>query len=161
MSDAWGYDDEQPEVNLNNGPKPLRDAYEAQRKANKELQDRLAKMEEIVNRTQVADIVESQGVARSAAQYYKGEPDPEKVTSWVNDIRSAFGVAPQPLNETPDEPVLNASDQEQYQRMIQAGANAATPGNYEVANQAILSANSTAERIAAFQNLARQQSGKA
>lgn len=155
MNDAWGYDENDADQQIpNDGPKGLRDYAKDQKARADALEKRLTAMESIVKQTQVADLIESQGVARSAAKFYQGEADPEKITSWVNDMRSTFGGAPSPSDRSAD-PVLNADDQEQYQRMLQAGANGTTPGNYEVAHQAILSAGSTAERIAAFQAMAR------
>jgi len=151
MNDAWGNTDENE--NLNNGPKPLRDAYEAQKKTNDELLKRLAALEAQANRNVAADLIESQGVARSAAKYYTGEPDPEKVTSWVNDLRSAFGAAPAQQDVQPSEPVLNPTDQSKYQNLLNAGANSAPIGNMDAAMAAINDATSTAERIAAFNRL--------
>lgn len=150
MNDAWGNTDENE--NLNNGPKPLRDAYEAQKKANDELLKRLAKLEAMANQNTAADLIESQGVARSAAKYYTGEPDPEKVSAWVNDLRSAFGAAPA-QEVQPSEPVLNSTDQAKYQNLLNAGANSAPIGNMDAAMAAINDATSTAERIAAFNRL--------
>jgi hypothetical protein len=151
MNDAWGNTDENE--NLNNGPKPLRDAYEAQKKANDELMKRLAALEAQANRNVAADLIEAQGVNRSAAKYYNGEADPEKVTSWVNDLRSAFGAAPAPQDAQPSEPVLNPNDQAKYQNLLNAGANGAPIGNMDAAMAAINDATSTAERIAAFNRL--------
>jgi hypothetical protein len=150
MNDAWGNIDENE--NLNNGPKPLRDAYEAQKKANDELMKRLVALEAQASRNVAADLIESQGVARSAAKYYTGEPDPEKVTAWVNDLRSAFGAAPE-QDAQHVEPVLNSDDQAKYQKILNAGANSAPIGNMEAAMAAINDASSTAERIAAFNRL--------
>ncbi len=153
MNDAWGYTDETDQNNLNNGPKPLRDAYEAQKKANDELMKRLAALEAAQTRNTAADLIESQGVARSAAKHYTGEADPEKVTAWVNDLRNAFGVAPTPQDQQA-EPVLNTDDQAKYQKFLNAGANGVPVGNMEAAQAAMNDATSTAERIAAFQRLA-------
>jgi hypothetical protein len=150
MTDAWGNTDENE--NLNNGPKPLRDAYEAQKKANEELMKRLAKLEAMANQNTAADLIEAQGVNRSVAKYYNGEADPEKVTSWVNDLRSAFGAAPA-QDAQPSEPVLNSNDQTKYQNLLNAGANSAPIGNMDAAMSAINDATSTAERIAAFNRL--------
>jgi hypothetical protein len=153
MTDAWDFD-ETDNQNLNNGPKPLRDAYEAQKKANKELMDRLAKLEAESTKNRVADLIESQGVPRNAAQFYNGDPDPEKVSSWVNDMRTTFGGAVASSAQS-IEPAISSDDQARLQRLMQAGADGATPGNYEAANAAMFDAESTADRIAAWQNFAR------
>lgn len=151
MTEMWGNPD--TGENSENGPKALRDAYAAQKKANDELMARLAKLEEQANRNTAADLIEAQGVNRSAAKYYSGEADPEKVTTWVNDLRSAFGAAvEQPVQHV--DPVLNSDDQAKYQKILNAGANSAPIGNMEAAMAAINDASTTAERIAAFNRLA-------
>jgi hypothetical protein len=148
VNDAWGItEDDQP----TDGPKALREAYKNQKSQNDELMKRLAALEAQAARNSAADILESQGVARSAAKYYTGEADPEKVTAWANDLRSAFG-APVPTDQTTS-PVLNATDQEQYQRMMQAGQGGTTMGNVDAAKSSIHDAKTPAELIAAFQNL--------
>jgi hypothetical protein len=152
VNDAWGYDENNQDPNLNNGPKPLRDAYEAQKQANADLLKRLAALEAQAAQNAAADLIESQGVARSAAKYYKGEADPEKVTAWVNDIRNAFGVAPAPV-EQEISPVLDPNDQAKYQKILNAGSNGAPVGNMDSAMSDIMSATSTAERVAAFARL--------
>ena len=148
MNDAWGIenDDEQAD-----GPKALRDAYKAQKSRNEELMQRLAKLEAQATQNSTADLLESQGVARSAAKYYQGEAEPEKVTAWVNDIRSAFGAASTQVNDV--QPVLNSVDQAQYQRMNEAGQGGTTMGNVDAATLSIKDAQSPAELIAAFQRL--------
>lgn len=152
MNDAWGYDENNQDPNLNNGPKPLRDAYEKQKQANEDLMKRLAALEAQAAQNTAADIIESQGVARSAAKYYKGEANPEQVTAWVNDIRNAFGVAPTPVEQVV-QPVLNTDDQAKYQKILNAGSNGAPVGNMDAAMADVMSATSTAERVAAFNRL--------
>lgn len=153
MNDAWGFDENGQQVeNLNNGPKPLRDAYEAQKKANDELVKRLAALETQVTKSLVADLIESQGVPRTAAQHYKGEADPEKVTSWVNDMRTTFGGAPAQDTQTV-QPTLNSDDQKRFEQMNQMGSNAAPASNMDTATQAVASAGSREELLAAFANL--------
>lgn len=154
MNDAWGYTDETADQNaqLNNGPKPLRDAYEAQKKANDDLMKRLAALEAQNAKNAAADLIEAQGVQRSAAKHYNGDADPEKVTAWVNDLRNAFGVAPTEQSQT-IEPVLDASQKDQYQRMTQAGSAGTPVGNYEAAMQGLNDATSRAELIAAMSRM--------
>ena len=153
MNDAWGYTDEtdQQSAELNNGPKPLRDALKAQKQANDELMKRLAALEAQNARNAAADLIESHGVQRSAAKYYSGDADPEKVTAWVSDLRNAFGVAAEQTQTT--EPVLDASKIDQYQRMTQAGSAGTPVGNYEAAMQGLNDASSRAELLAAMSRL--------
>jgi hypothetical protein len=153
VNDAWGYTDEtdQTNENLNSGPKPLRDALKAQKQANDDLMKRLAALEAQNARNAAADLIEAQGVARSAAKHYSGDADPEKVTAWVSDLRNAFGVATQQTQTT--EPVLDASQMEQYQRMTQAGSAGTPAGNFEAAQQSINDAGSREELLAAFSKM--------
>lgn len=151
MNDAWGNDDSETQ----GGPKALRDAYEKQKARNDELEAKYLKLEGLVTRNAVADLIEGQGVSRAAAQYYNGDPDPEKVTSWVNDMRGAFGASI-PNDAQPAEPVLNATDQEQYQRMMQAGSNGNPVGsNADSLGAALADAKSSTDMIAAFQKFGR------
>lgn len=152
MNDAWGYTEENDSDANSNAPKALREALKSTNELNKDLMARLAKLEENQKRSTVADLFESQGVARSAAQYYQGDADPEKVTAWVSDLRSAFGAAPITPVE-PVVPVLNSETQNQYERMNNAGQGGQTMGNADAAALSIKDAKTPAELIAAFQNM--------
>lgn len=157
MTDAWDYS-ESDNTEQTLAPKPLRDAYAAQKKQNEELMARLEKLEAVNQRNQVADMLEAQGVARNAARFYSGDADPEKVQAFVNDIRSAFnGAAPAP-QATPAAPAIDSTDAAKLQGMMQAGADGATPTNIDVAMTALNKPDaSTADRIAAFAAAARLQ----
>jgi hypothetical protein len=152
MNDAWGYNDNEQNEPSTDGPKALRDAYKVQKDLNAQLIERLEKLEADRARNTAADLLESQGVARSAAKYYQGEAEPEKVTAWVNDLRSAFGAAPAAPVE-PAQPVLDSNTQAQYERMNNAGQGGATMGNMDAATLSIKDAQTPAQLIAAFQNL--------
>jgi hypothetical protein len=148
VNDAWGYTDETTQQELNNGPKPLRDAYEAQKKANDDLMKRLAALEAINQKNQAADLIEAQGVPRSVAKYYNGEPDAEKVTAFVNDLRTAFGGAPAVSADNTN--TATTVDQAQYQKMNEAGTNGTLAGSMEIAKSNLENANSRAELMAAL-----------
>lgn len=152
MNDAWGYTDENEpqDQNLNNGPKPLRDAYKAMKDQNKELMDRLAALEQRAKQSTVADLIESQGVARSAAKYYQGDADPEHVTSWVNDLRGAFGGANPSTPEQAQQPVINQDQMNQYQRMTEAGQGGTPTGNMDAIAANLASAENLDQLLAAF-----------
>ena len=122
---------------------------------NKELMKRLEGLEAQSKRNAVADMIEAQGVKRSAAQYYNGDPEPEKVSEWVTNMRTTFGGA-SPVEEQNAQPVLNASDQEQYQRLMQAGQGGTPVGsNADSLGAALTDAKSNADMIAAFQKFGR------
>lgn len=156
MNDAWGYD-ETDDTDVSGGPKPLRDAYKAQKKANDELMQRLAALEAQSKNAQVKDLFESQGLPRSAAKYYNGDATEDAITAFVTDMRNAFGGVPvQPSTPVATTPAISPSDQQKLQAMMQAGADGNTAGNYDVAMNAMSDPNlSTADRIAAWQNFAR------
>jgi hypothetical protein len=131
MSNEWDINGETDGEQQLSGPGPLRDAYKAQKKANEELLKRLEKLEAVNNRNSVADILESQGVKRSAAKYYSGDADPDKVSAFVDDMRSAFGGAASASTST--EPSLTSETQAQYEKMNQAGAGGEATGNLQAA----------------------------
>ena len=156
MNDAWGLDENgEPATDAKgNG---LRGYIKSLEENNRKAEERLAALEAKLNTATVADLLETQGVSRSAAKFYNGEPDPDKVTAFVNDIRTAFGGgAPAPV-DTPT-PVLDSDTKNQYQRMNEAGQGGAPVGNFEAVKGDMSSATSTADLIAAMANLqARSQ----
>lgn len=154
MTNAWEFDENgQQDPNVSNGPKPLRDAYEAQVKANKDLASKIAALEAAVTKNAVADLIESQGVPRSAAQHYRGEADPEKISAWVSDMRTTFGGAPAQDAQAVVQPALSSDDQKRFEQMNQMGSNAAPATTMDVATQAVNGASSREELLAAFANL--------
>lgn len=154
MNDAW--DEFNANLNDANGPKALRDYAKAQKERADEMAKQIADIQRELNKAKVADLFESQGVARNAAKYYNGDADPEKVSAFVNDMRSAFGgAAPEP--QAPASPALNSDDQEKLQRMMQAGSNGNPGGNADAALAALNAATSTADRVAAWNQFARGQ----
>lgn len=156
MNGAWGNENDDPQ---GEAPKAdgLRGYIKSLEEKNKAAEQRLMAIEAKLNAATVADLFESQGAPRSAAKFYSGEPDPEKVTAFVNDMRSAFGgTAPAQTDTT--EPVLNSDIQNQYQRMNEAGQGGAPVGNADAAKGELSAATSTADLIAAMANLqARSQ----
>lgn len=156
MNDAWDFDETVDDVN--SGPKPLRDAYKAQKQRNDELMQRLAKLEERDKANQVRDLFESQGVPRSAARYYNGDATEDAVTAFVNDMRTTFGgAAQQSAPVVPTTPAVNDADIQKLQSLMQAGAGsdvtAVESAAYSKMNDPSIS---QAERIAAFAELARK-----
>lgn len=155
MNDAWGEDLDQ--IANNGGGGGLRKFAEDTAKQNRELMERIQKLEAQNTRNTVADMIESQGVSRQAAKYYGGDADPEKVAAWVTDMRTAFvGGASEIQNTQPVEPVLNSTDMAQYQNMMQAGSNG-TPvvSNNDSLAASLNDAKTPAEMIAAFQRFNR------
>jgi hypothetical protein len=151
MSNEWDITGEIGDENVSDGPKPLRDAYKAQKEANQKLMERLEKLEAVNNRNAAADLIEAAGAKRTLAKHYSGDPDPDKISSWLNDFRDALGVAPsQPANADAS---LAPEMQAQYEKMNQQGAGAVTAGNMEAAAGDLSGATSTADLIAALAKL--------
>lgn len=145
----WGYTtDESTDAASANGPKPLRDALDAQKQQNKALMDRLAALEAQVTKNTVADLFESNGVARSFAQHYQGDATPDAINQFIQDARSAFGAAPAaPAQATPP---ASSFDQKQYEQMTQAGADGTPVSNMDDAMSALRNATSPDQLMAAI-----------
>ena len=156
MNDAWGYAEENDPQNQdpNNGPKPLRDAYQAQKKQNQELMARLEALEAQQKQTSVADLMSAAGADRSAAKYYQGDATPDAVTSWLTEMRSAVGAPSAPEAPTPD-PGMNPDQLEQYRRMTEAGQQGVPQGNTEAMASAVASADNLESLLAAFNQFQR------
>lgn len=154
MNDAWGYDDnDNSQADHSNGPKPLRDAYEAQKEINKQILQELSDLRKERDRAKVSSVFSELGVP-GAAELYTGEPDPEKAKEWAESMKAAFGTSNTQAATTPvvDEPVLTDNDQAAYQAAVQAGTTGGTPMNsIEAAGLAVQNANSIEELIRASQ----------
>lgn len=153
MNDSWGYDDNAntDQGNTNNGPKALRDAYDALKKQNEDLNQKLTGFLERESKRELASVFESLGVP-GAAQIYQGEPDPEKAKAWVESMRGVFGTGSAQGNDpTPAAPAFSQDQQAALQRMTDAGQDGVPMGNMEAAVSAVGSANSIDDLISAFQ----------
>jgi len=151
MSNEWDLTGDDIEANVSDGPKPLRDAYKAQRDLNKELQARLEKLEATNARNTAADLIEAAGAKRGIAKHYNGAADPESINAWLSDFKDAFGV-PNAVNTTPD-PALPVETQAQFERMNQAGNTGEPSGNLQAAAGDLSSANDLNSLLAAMQKL--------
>jgi hypothetical protein len=152
----WGFEDNDG-ANLGNsnvadGPKALRDAYEAMKKQNEELNKALTSFLEEQRQQKMATVFESLGVPQ-AAQVYDGPADPEKAKAWVESMRGVFGGAAPVAAEQSTEPRLPESMQAQFERLSQAGNDGAALGNVEAAQAAVNDANDVQALINSFKNL--------
>jgi len=134
------------------GPKALRDAYEAMKRQNEELNQKLTSFLEEQTRAKMATVFESLGVPQ-AAQVYDGPADPEKAKAWVDSMRGVFGGAAPQAAEQSTQPKLPESMQAQFERLSQAGNDAAALGNVEAAQAAVNDADSVQALINSFKNL--------
>lgn len=154
----WGFENNdgsmgQGNANEANGPKALRDAYEAIKKQNEELSNQLTSFLEEQKAAKMATVFESLGVPGAQA-VYTGPADPQKAKEWVDTMAQVFGggAAPQAAEQS-IEPKLPESMQAQFQRMSQAGADGQALGNVEAAHAAVNDANSVQGIIDSFKNL--------
>lgn len=152
----WGYENDGTanlgNSNEANGPKALRDAYEAMKKQNDELTQKLTSFLEEQQKQKMATVFESLGVP-GAQNMYQGEADPEKAKAWVESMRGVFGGAAPAAAEQPASPVLPPSMQAQFERLNQAGSDGQALGNVEAAQAAINDATSVEALKAAFRNM--------
>ena len=154
----WGYEgndgnDGQGNNTEGNGPKALRDAYEAMKKQNDELNQKLTDFLNQQAADKMATVFESLGVPGAQAAY-QGPNDPQKAKEWVDSMKQVFGGGQpqQAATEQPAAPTLPPSMQAQYERFTQAGQDGVPVGNVEAAQAAVNDANSTEALIAAFKN---------
>jgi alanyl-tRNA synthetase len=157
----WGYEGNdgtgQGETTELNGPKALRDAYEAMKKQNDELNQKLTSFLEEQTASKMATVFESLGVPGAQA-VYQGPADPQKAKEWVETMRSTFGGTQggtPPIADAQHQapPVLDQNAQAQFERFSEAGQTGTPVGNFEAAQQGINGASSTDEIIAAFQRM--------
>ena len=135
-----------------NGPKALRDAYEAMKRQNEELNQKLTSFLEDQQKQQMAKVFESLGVPGAQAAY-QGPADPEKAKAWVESMRTVFGGAAPAAAEQSAQPKLPESMQAQFERMSQAGSGSGAMGNVEAAQAAVNDANDVQALINSFKNL--------
>lgn len=133
----WGFDDSQndnqgdPNVT---GPKALRDAYDAMKKQNNDLQASLASIQKDLRDAKIASTFEALGVP-GAAPLHQGDADPAKVAEWVTTMKATFGGATPGTQSTPPVPdaTLQGDALAQFQRMTEAGQQGNPLGTIEQA----------------------------
>lgn len=142
MSDTWGYNDgndvtSQGNNTDNSGPKALRDAYEAMKAQNKELQDGLAAIQNELRAQKVSSVFDSLGIP-GAAKLYAGDADPEKAREWAESMRSVFGGGnPGGTPQEAAQQSIDSATQDQLQRMNEAGSAGQPLTNLDAASQGI------------------------
>ena len=164
MNDAWGYEENQNQQPTGDGPKALREAYEAQKKLNEEILAKLASMETERAQEKVSSVFSELGVP-DAAKLYTGEPDPEKAKAWAESMKAAFGTSSStqeqaPASETPQaSPLGDAATQQQFQQMTEAGQSGVPLGNFQAAQAAVGTANDLTSLIAAMNAASQHNPG--
>lgn len=152
----WGFENDGTDGldngNEANGPKALRQAYEAMKKQNEELSNQLTSFLEEQKAAKMATVFESLGVP-GAQTVYQGPADPAKAKEWVDSMRSVFGGAAPVAADQSTQPKLPESMQVQFERLSQAGNDGAALGNVESAQAAVNDANDVQALINSFKNL--------
>lgn len=119
------YDDEpETEAPQANGPKALRDAYEREKDARRQLEERLAKIEAESKRQKLASALKGTGVNPEALEDEIDKLDPEKAADTVARWRKAFGLTDE------DEPAGLSDEETQALASVTgtpAGSAPATP----------------------------------
>lgn len=153
----WGFEENDANGLGNNtemdGPKGLRDAYNAMKKQNEELSSQLTSFLEEQKREKMAKVFESLGVPGAQA-VYQGPADPQKAKEWVETMQATFGSGqPQQAAEQPAAPALPPSMQSQFERLTQAGSDGAAMGNVEAAQAAVNDATNVKGLIESFSKM--------
>ncbi len=162
MNDAWGYEEnQQNQQPTGDGPKALRDAYDALKKQNEELIASLTADREERAREKVSSVFSELGVP-DAAKLYTGEPDPVKAKEWAETMKATFGtsntqVQTQTSDTTQTASTMDAATQQQFTQMTQAGSEGTPLGNFQAAEAAVGTADNLSSLIAAM-NAASQHS---
>lgn len=135
----WGIEDANDlgGNNDNSGPKALRDAYDALKQQNQELQNGLAAVQKQLRDQSVGVTLSELGIPAAAAEQYKGEADPTKIREWATQMQSLFGggqaatPGSTPPVETPQG--IDPAVAQQLQQMQEAGQQGQPLGNFEAA----------------------------
>lgn len=158
----WGIEDDTNLAgnNENSGPKALRDAYDALKQQNQELQSGLATVQKQLRDQAVGVTLSELGIPAAAAEQYKGEADPTKVREWADSMKALFGggqastpgSTPSPVDQTQQQG-LSPDMQAQLQQMNNAGQQGTPLGNAEAAAGRVNDANSIQDLLSAWQTL--------
>lgn len=156
MSENWddfSNDQGQQPQRENNTIKTLRDMHDADSNRIKALEQQLAALSAERAEMKVGELMESHGLPRKAAKLYQGEADPAAVEAWVAENKDLFGVQSASPTQTPvdDGPSvtptqsMSQEQQDDYQRVLNAGVDGVKPGHFNDAMSALLAATTREE----------------
>lgn len=159
----WGIENDANDLGTPpvDGPKALRDAYDALKQQNKELADGLAAVNKQLRDTSVGATLSTLGIPATAAEQYKGEADPDKVREWATQMQSLFGggqaatpgSTPNPTDHQVPAQTLDPAVAQQLQSMQEAGQSGTPLGNMEAAMGKVGDANDLAGLLTAWQTI--------
>lgn len=153
MSDVWtddNYDDVQPQDN--NTIKTLRALHDSDKETIKELKARLDALESAGKVNVVAESLKSAGMNPAVAKFYQGDADPAAVAAWIEENKPIFGAQPaldagegEPPAEQVPSPITTPQQQQDYQRVLDAGVDGVPPTHFNEALGALNAAKTREE----------------
>lgn len=155
----WGIEDEVTSSGNTeqSGPKALRDAYDALKQKNQELQDGLASIQKDLQMQKVQSTLSELGIPNAAAEQYKGDADPEKVREWAVTMKSIFGggaeIPSTPSGNATHSVTIDDDTAQQFQRMNEAGQSGSPLGNAEAAMNRVADATDIQSLLAAWSGM--------
>lgn len=154
MSDVWDDDsnyDGQVQQNQGTpqGPKALRELHDKDRERINALEAELLALRQERNASKVAEMLESHGIPKGAAKLYQGDADPAAVAAWAEENADLFGAGgTNPAVHKDDAPSvspMSQQEQDDYQRVIDAGVDGVKPTHFNDAMAALMAATTREE----------------
>lgn len=141
----WDDDDLDGAPGDGNAMKELRKAYNAEKKRNKEMVEKLSALESSVRERSVKDIVASKGLPEKIARLIPADvTSPEDVENWVAEYADLFGV---PAPQDSQEPAANNADLQALERISSAQSSGQTYNGDATQLDALIRAAQTPEEL--------------
>lgn len=99
MSNEWDDDSDNT-----SGPKALREAYEDQKRKNKELADQLSTLADEVRISKLERKFTAKGVPEKAAKLFPKDKSPDEVDTWLEEFGDVLGLKGSEPPNNPSEP---------------------------------------------------------
>lgn len=150
MSDVWA-DEIDAQDQGNNTIKTLRELHDKDRETIKALTSRLDELENKAKVSVVSESLKSAGMNPAVAKFYQGDADPAAVAAWIEENKSIFGAQPglepggEPVVEETPSPITTPQQQQDYQRILDAGVDGVPPTHFNEALGALNAAKTREE----------------
>lgn len=138
--------------NNSSGPKALRDALDAEKAKNKDLTERLSKLEGAQRQSAVQSVITAKGLSPKVAKLIPSdvEPTEDAVTAWLEEYGDVFGAStPSAEGEGVDDSSAGTTVPEADQTALQAiqasAGSGVTPDAVTALQQKIKNATSSQE----------------
>lgn len=163
MSDDYGFEEYIDESftearTESGGMKALREKAESDSKRIQELSEKLARLEESGRQASVSTLFESAGANPGISRFYKGEPTPEAVQTWITENSDVFSLRQSEGNssheeaQTPAAPAVTFEQQQAFLRMQNAGIDGTPADNH---GEVMASLNSAESYEQLLENMSR------